>query len=582
MERQYKTETLVGKDLDRIKIPKFQRGLVWSKSTKHEFIKTLHDGFPFGSLLVYPEKPHDPKSKLLLLDGQQRLNTINELGKNPLDFWIPLNKEVLLSRLEAINSELKPVEKLSEKKLIELLASDDISNAVPDWADDLDPSTDKKKIRKYIFALHEEIGKYIDLDSLQIPLIEFTGDKKYLPKVFENLNKGGVPLTKYEIFNASWASSEINLPSSNVIADEILDLTIEYYEQKIQDSAFDLDNFSRDEIKQDRKLTLAELGIALGRFIEKNLPSIVPQGTKNTGSELGFGILGIACNIDNKKLDELINKQEFINQNLPEILDKVDSICFNLNETFSKLLTTPSSRSRYQTGLSTTFKTLSYFSALWNLKSGSCDYIKTMNNLPGYYLYDHFYGTWAAHGDTRLYDYYPEVNQKNYLTILDIDDFRNSFIQWLDEKNSGINFNADTTAITAIHANLTYLSNKLFDTDRLEREHVIAKKKINSIESGDRKIFGNSIGNCMYLVKSKNNSKKDKNLYEFLSEAEIKDSKIQYLINESHYLTKEEFAKVDSHLAQEEYDEINNIIEFRARKIIDSISKLLLPQSELD
>lgn len=572
VRKQYKVETLLGRDLEKIKIPKFQRGLVWSKSTKNEFIKTLHDGFPFGSILVYPENTHDPNSKLLLLDGQQRLNTIKELSQSPLDFWIPLNKEELNLRLAEINAELISNEKINDKRLIEILSSNNIQEYLPNWTDTLSDGTRKDIIRQIIYKLNEEIRSYIDLNSLSIPLIEFTGDKRYLSKVFENLNKGGVPLNKYEIFTASWAESEINLPTSNPVADEILDTIILYYEKKIEDSAFELDNFSRDEIKQDRKITLSELAIALGNFIEKRLPSLVPQGTKNTSSELGYGVLGIACNIDNKKLDELIEKEEFINSNLPEILDKISTISTTVNDSFSTILSTPDSLSKFQTGLSTTFKTLSYFAALWNLSPTTQSYIQTMNNIRSYYLFDYFNGSWAAHGDTRLHDYYPRINQKNYLTRIDKSDFVKSFKTWLSEKNTGINFTADTTAITAIHANLTYLRNHTPDTDKLEREHIIAKVKIKNVDPNGKKIFGNSIGNCMYLIKSKNNSKKHKNFYEFLSTDDLGKPKTKKMIEESFYFSKDEFSSVEKYLSDEDFSQINELIEKRAYKVIEDIA----------
>lgn len=65
---QYTSVILNYSDLERIIIPRFQRGFVWTAGKKKDFIQTLHNGFPFGSLLVYPEN-NSPDSKLQLLDG---------------------------------------------------------------------------------------------------------------------------------------------------------------------------------------------------------------------------------------------------------------------------------------------------------------------------------------------------------------------------------------------------------------------------------------------------------------------------------------------------------------------------------
>lgn len=34
-----------------VKLPKFQRSVVWSDDTRNELVKTIKKGFPFGSLL---------------------------------------------------------------------------------------------------------------------------------------------------------------------------------------------------------------------------------------------------------------------------------------------------------------------------------------------------------------------------------------------------------------------------------------------------------------------------------------------------------------------------------------------------
>ena len=72
MAAQYETITLGVNDLDRIKLPKFQRGFVWNKTKKIEFVQTLANGYPFGALLVYPES-QEADSKLLLLVARTRL-----------------------------------------------------------------------------------------------------------------------------------------------------------------------------------------------------------------------------------------------------------------------------------------------------------------------------------------------------------------------------------------------------------------------------------------------------------------------------------------------------------------------------
>lgn len=46
MVAHYEMMTLKVSDLDRVKIPTFQRGFVWTAKKKNEFIETLHEGLP--------------------------------------------------------------------------------------------------------------------------------------------------------------------------------------------------------------------------------------------------------------------------------------------------------------------------------------------------------------------------------------------------------------------------------------------------------------------------------------------------------------------------------------------------------
>ena len=42
-------------------------------------------------------------------------------------------------------------------------------------------------------------------------MIVYLGGSAHIADVFANLNKGGVPLTKYEVFGAAWVNAAIRL-----------------------------------------------------------------------------------------------------------------------------------------------------------------------------------------------------------------------------------------------------------------------------------------------------------------------------------------------------------------------------------
>lgn len=78
-------------------IPEFQRGFVWNAEQVKGFVKSLYNGYPSGSFLIWKtEKPPEIRGgsvennqvfKNLILDGQQRLTTIYTMFKGQTPEW---------------------------------------------------------------------------------------------------------------------------------------------------------------------------------------------------------------------------------------------------------------------------------------------------------------------------------------------------------------------------------------------------------------------------------------------------------------------------------------------------------------
>jgi len=78
-------------------IPEFQRGYVWNSKQVKEFFRSLYNGYPSGSFLIWktkdPSKIRGNNSKSnsvfhhLILDGQQRLTTIYTIFKGKTPIW---------------------------------------------------------------------------------------------------------------------------------------------------------------------------------------------------------------------------------------------------------------------------------------------------------------------------------------------------------------------------------------------------------------------------------------------------------------------------------------------------------------
>ena len=86
MVQNYIVDKLTLSDLKengKVIIPNFQRGIVWTKAHRKEFIETVKSGDPFGVVLVSQSAPGEP---YYLIDGLQRLSTLKAYMDKPLDF----------------------------------------------------------------------------------------------------------------------------------------------------------------------------------------------------------------------------------------------------------------------------------------------------------------------------------------------------------------------------------------------------------------------------------------------------------------------------------------------------------------
>ena len=92
-QAQYRYDNLRVVDIDKIILPKYQRGFVWTTKKKEDFIETLHAGFPFGTFLVYEDRIQDSEKRYVLVDGQQRLSTLRQYNDDRVGYWKKLNKQ---------------------------------------------------------------------------------------------------------------------------------------------------------------------------------------------------------------------------------------------------------------------------------------------------------------------------------------------------------------------------------------------------------------------------------------------------------------------------------------------------------
>src|SRR5690349_3094388 len=71
-------------DLILIRIPKFQRGLVWNDEKRSALIESIYDGFPIGAILLSDAGMEGRARVYHLIDGLQRTTAITDHLQHPL------------------------------------------------------------------------------------------------------------------------------------------------------------------------------------------------------------------------------------------------------------------------------------------------------------------------------------------------------------------------------------------------------------------------------------------------------------------------------------------------------------------
>lgn len=549
--------------VNSVVLPPFQRRLVWSKKQKEDFIETLSNGYPFGSILIYKYKDDPTQTKYTLIDGLQRYSTIKEFQLHPeryMDFDNIVESLFDLIASDHISDITLSVEKKIKStinsKLTEVISSRTQYQDSWNWAlvdrlkeDGLsgyyDPRFDRKITDLQTEAM-KQIDQHIDTKNIVIPFIEFLGDEDELATVFENLNRGGKKLSKYQVFAAQWSSNEITLGNTTHNL-AILDKVINRYKKLIKDRDIDIENFDADAMKKSKKINLAELCGALGELILESVPVFWDKSAFNNedkANAIGYSTVAITLGISNKKLNSISQHSELFNNPLflESYIEKITKEYQTINNYFEKYLKLPgiSSNKKFESKTAADFQILSFFASLWTAKytlnntKNEFDilpkykktYVTILNNFIYYFLEDVTSKQWSGTGDSKLDRIYIDKNNR-YVKNIPRSVLEDSLNKWWEDRSSlpSINFDPVSKMILTVQ---TSFFDKQYNASSYDLEHIISKSSLNKIYTQDD-IPAGSLGNMMFLDSSYNRAKKDVNLYDILQEGHSLDG--DYLAN---------------------------------------------------
>lgn len=557
MNQNYIVDKLTLSDLTKtgkIIIPNFQRGIVWNKEHRKDFIETVKSGDPFGVVLVSQEKNGDP---YILIDGLQRLSTLKAYMSNPLEFidendkFIDKDKlqAVFLKKYEIKGLQLPKEERLEKEKktfLKKMIAEMKASGKTPKATELWPKMSEVLGIATSFFELYTAFDEFYSsfLENLQLPdiiihAIVYTGPQDRLPTVFENLNTTSVTLSKYEVFSSKWPKTTVIINDDSIIKN-----VWSKYAKLKQSSKFEVET-TEDSLREEG-VTLFEYCFAFSEILndkDKEYSFMFTKEKKST-DPTGFDILALACGTGVNKADDLWKDEYLGGASGPFLVELKDALidCVSFvaraisNWVYDLKGTVVKNASLYQIYhmIIVAFQHLYSFDSktkTLSKKDGSeVEEWKTTFNKYSYkwYLYHHLTGFWTKNRQVsdlrRLLD--EEEGREMYNNNISRSNWETALKDYIEAvKNTATTRTIDND----IKLIMNYLYKMMIKEDKnrenyfvkvdskgneivFDIEHIVPYAKFARFEED---LPVSALGNLCYLPVKDNRSKRDKTIYDY-------------------------------------------------------------------
>jgi len=504
---KYEIETKKFSELrNKIEIPKFQRGLVWSREKKREFIKTLKAGLPIGVLLLSPKGDH-----YLVIDGLQRFTTMQdyasdvfsyidreEITDNDLativvassdarkifDDFSKSGKEAQYDKMRSIIAEKISSGQGKNSFVISGEAANELCTKIAAF-----PDKDLQSIQGAVFNVVEKFQQEAQIDDITIPLIIFKGKEDELADIFQKLNQEGVKLSKYDVFAATWIDHSVVVKNDP----EFIEYVIKKYEAAQDDSNLDIADYDPDVMKQNGELTVFEYAFAVGKALMDKCRKLFPKVDESKIDSIGFLILaelvGLSYQRMGKLAEKLLSYEKLDFKKLKDTILEAGSVVENALTPYIESPTKPKrGNKRSSLVCHSELQLASYIIVIWKLKyrlDPKGDLISLSNNgktiarikdfLYKHYLYDILRGYWAGSGDSKLEDIIADPENCRYTKDVAKDDFEMVVLAWLRDMNQKINLTSVSKETKLFLNYFLRLRNNNVERNSYDIEHCVPK-----------------------------------------------------------------------------------------------------------
>lgn len=557
MNQNYIVDKLTLSDLTKsgkIVIPSFQRGIVWNKEHRKDFIETVKSGDPFGVVLVSQAKPSDP---YILIDGLQRLSTLKAYMTNPLEFVDENDKFIDGAKLQKLfeakyTAKMLPLPKqekvekekkvLLKKMIAKMKESKTAPQALDIWpyiADIIEAPVDSFTVIRSFQDFYSSFMENLELPDIIIHAIVYQGPQERLPVVFEHLNTTSVTLSKYEVFSSQWPSAKIVMND-----EEIIQSVWSKYSGLKNSSSFDVD--TTEESIRNGGITLFEYCFAFSEILndEKKPFSYMFSKSKKSTDPTGFDLLALACGLAVNRAEQIckdeylggvydsmlfVNLKNAILESINVVNDCIKDYVFDLKESPIK------NNSIYQMY----HMIISVFNHLYNLDLTTKSLHKRDDSDSIYWIAKfkkYAYKWYLLH---RVNDFWNENRQTSDLRRLLDEKGADTYVSnisretWTETLNKYLEKNKPAATSRAIDNEtkliLNYLYKLLIKEDRNRADFFVKKDgqgndvefdiehiaPVDKFKRFDEDLPMSSLGNLCYLPVKDNRSKRDKTIYEY-------------------------------------------------------------------
>lgn len=529
---------------DKIEIPKFQRGLVWSKTKKKEFIKTLKAGLPIGVLLV-----SEKDDKYLVIDGLQRFTTMKDYARDYFSYIdkseitdLDLNSIVLASPSARAIFDVYPTDaKHHEFEAMRTIIVDKISNGQGQNLNQISknaafelckkiaaiPDSDLLDVLEAVYVVVEKIANQARIDDIQIPLIIFKGKEDELADIFQKLNQEGVRLSKYDVFAATWINKYVTVKNDPTF----IDFIISKYEAAQQESDLDISSYDPEEMKQKGELTVFEYAFAVGKALKSKCKKLFPKDNDTKIDSIGFLVLAELMGLTYQHMGNLaITIETHKNLDFKQFKDAILDAGMIVENALTPYIDSPmktKSGSRSSLVCHSELQLASYIIVVFKLKYDlsvdnglvlkpkSKELQKVREFLYKHYLYDILQGYWAGSGDSKLEEIIADPTTCRYTKDVDKTDFEMTVLKWLSDGNKKATL-TNVSADTKLFLNyLLRISGAYNEKTNYDIEHCVPKDVVKKYYLKKNITVPMSAPcNLVYIPTSDNRSKGDITYYQ--------------------------------------------------------------------